>query len=82
MNSLSLTRQSKKLLSLILKKSGPFRAVDLTKDSGMNQRSVRYALKILEEKELVEKIPDLGDLRSNIYFLNVKNKQIVKSLLN
>ncbi len=35
----------------------------------MNQRSVRYALNILYDHQLVDKIPDMEDLRTSYYFL-------------
>ena len=36
----------------------------------MNQRSVRYALNILYDHQLVDKVPDMEDLRTSYYFLN------------
>ena len=44
----------------------PLKIVDLT---NLSPRSVRHALKKLENKDLVSKSPDFSDLRSSFYCL-------------
>jgi DNA-binding MarR family transcriptional regulator len=82
MKNQHLTNLSKKVLSLLLIKSGPIKTYDLVKDLGLNQKSVRYALRILEDNNLVEKYPDLDDLRSYIYVLRPDNINNAKKMLN
>ncbi len=48
------------------KKVKPLKIVDLT---NLSPRSVRHALKKLENKDLVSKSPDFSDLRSSFYCL-------------
>ena len=48
------------------KRVKPLRIVDMT---NLSPRSVRHALKKLENKDLVSKTPDLSDLRSSFYSL-------------
>ena len=48
------------------KKVKPLKIVDMT---NLSPRSVRHALKKLENKDLITKSPDLSDLRSFFYFL-------------
>lgn len=48
------------------KKIKPLNIVDKTQ---LSPRSVRHALKKLENKDLISKTPDLSDLRSFFYFL-------------
>ena len=43
---------------------------DLVSLTQLSPRSVRHALKKLTDKDLINKIPDLYDLRSYYYFLN------------
>ena len=48
------------------KKVKPLSIVEKTQ---LSPRSVRHALKKLENKDLVSKAPDLADLRSSFYFI-------------
>lgn len=48
------------------KKIKPLNIVEKTQ---LSPRSVRHALKKLENKDIVSKAPDLTDLRSSFYFL-------------
>ena len=47
----------------------PMKPEDISVLLDMNQRSVRYALNILYDHQLVDKIPDMEDLRTSYYFL-------------
>lgn len=78
----NLTNMTKKVLSRLLTKNEPMKAQHLVNDLQMNLRSVRYALKLLAELELVERQPDLRDLRSHYYFVRTDNIILVKKLLN
>ena len=48
------------------KRVKPLKIVDMT---NLSPRSVRHALKKLENKDLLSKTPDLSDLRSSFYSL-------------
>jgi DNA-binding transcriptional ArsR family regulator len=45
----------------------PMKPETISQVLDMNQRSVRYALNILYDHQLVDKIPDMEDLRTNFY---------------
>lgn len=68
MKSPKLIGVEKKIYDVIRKeeKVKPLKIVDIT---NLSPRSVRHALKKLENKDLVEKSPDLSDLRSSFYSL-------------
>ena len=48
------------------KRVKPLKIVDMT---NLSPRSVRHALKKLENRDLISKTPDLSDLRSSFYSL-------------
>jgi len=48
----------------------PMKPVDISSLLDMNQRSVRYALNILYDHDLVIKVPDMDDLRTSYYAIN------------
>ena len=68
MKSPKLIGVEKKIYDVIRteKKVKPLKIVDLTQ---LSPRSVRHALKKLENKDLISKSPDLSDLRSSFYYL-------------
>ena len=66
---MKLTRLSKIVLNRLLAKREPMKPYELVKDLDMNLRSVRYALKLLEEHEIVGRQPDLLDLRTYYYYV-------------
>ncbi len=68
MKSPKLLGVEKKIYDVIRseKKVKPLKIVDITQ---LSPRSVRHALKKLENKDIVSKEPDLTDLRSSFYFL-------------
>ena len=49
--------------------SKPMKPEEISVLLDMNQRSVRYALNILYDHQLVDKVPDMEDLRTSYYFL-------------
>ena len=48
----------------------PMKPEELSSLLDMNQRSVRYALNILIDHDLVNRYPDMQDLRTSYYKLN------------
>jgi predicted transcriptional regulator len=46
----------------------PMKPEELVSELGLNLRSIRYGLKVLIEENLIDKYPDLGDLRSFYYY--------------
>ena len=50
----------------------PMKPDELSDILKMNQRSVRYALNILYNHDLVNKMPDMEDLRTSYYRINEK----------
>ena len=61
-----LTKLTKKVLNAVNESKHPLRPSDLQSILGndMKIRSIRYALQVLEEQDLIERKPDLMDLRS------------------
>ena len=49
-----------------------FKPEEISSILGIDSRSARYALNLLHEDKLVQKIPDMEDLRSYYYFLRKK----------
>lgn len=51
----------------ILKREGPLTPKDLFERTSFAPRTVRYALRVLLDNKLVKKVPNLQDLRQNVY---------------
>ena len=75
-----MTKLSKRVLNRLITYQQPMKPHDLVTDLQLNLRSVRYALKILSEMELIERTPDLDDLRTYYYYVPAKIAQDVKKL--
>ena len=60
----------------------PIKPLQLVDELDMNLRSVRYALKILSELDLVERQPDLEDLRTYFYFVKDNEFDNAKKLVS
>lgn len=64
------SKLSLKVLSILqANTSKPMKPEEISLLLSMNQRSVRYALNILYDHNVVDKIPDMEDLRTSYYFL-------------
>ena len=61
------SKLSIKVLTALLENNKPMKPEDLSNVLNINQRSIRYALNILHERNLVIKVPDMTDLRTNFY---------------
>ena len=61
-----LTKLTKKVLKAVQESQSPLRPSELQSILGndLKIRSIRYAIQVLEEADLVERRPDLHDLRS------------------
>ena len=57
----------------LLKKNGPLTAKDILRQCNLAPRTVRYALKKLLDGELIRRLPNLSDMRQNIYQLREVN---------
>ena len=70
-----LTKLTKKVLSAVNESKHPLRPSDLQSILGndMKIRSIRYALQVLEEQDLITRQPDLMDLRS--FYISPKKNQ-------
>lgn len=66
------SKLSVKVLTALQESEKPLKPEDLSNILNINQRSVRYALNILHDKNLVIKIPDMSDLRTNYYKTKIK----------
>jgi DNA-binding MarR family transcriptional regulator len=64
-----LPKSSKKIL-LILSEAGILTQKDIIWQSGMPAKTARYALKRLDEENLLATKPNLEDMRSSFYLLN------------
>ena len=67
-----LTKLTKKVLKAVQDSNTPLRPSDLQSILGndLKIRSIRYAIQVLEDADLVERRPDLYDLRS--YYITPK----------
>lgn len=65
-NSEKLTKLTKKVLKAVQSSKEPLRPSELQSILGndLKIRSIRYAIQVLEEANLIERKPDLYDLRS------------------
>jgi DNA-binding MarR family transcriptional regulator len=59
--------ESEKLVMLLLSSDKPKKIGDLTKETSISLRSIRYSLKKLLNKDLIISFPDFNDLRSQYY---------------
>ncbi|MHA1166423.1 MAG: hypothetical protein ACTSP4_00980 [Candidatus Hodarchaeales archaeon] len=59
--------ESEKLVMLLLSSSKPKKIGELTKETSISLRSIRYSLKKLQNKNLIISFPDFNDLRSQYY---------------
>lgn len=71
-----LTKIARRVLTGLQGENKPMKPEELTNKLGMNLRSVRYGLKLLLEAELVDRYPDLIDLRSYYYAPHKNTGQI------
>jgi predicted transcriptional regulator len=62
-----LSKTTKVVLKLIMDAQVPIKSDDLVTNLNFNLRTVRYALKTLCDSHLIERIPNLTDLRSYYY---------------
>lgn len=51
----------------LIKDRGPITAKDIQNGCKLAPRTVRYALKILLDAHLIQRLPNLKDMRQNIY---------------
>jgi len=68
---------SAKLVLHTLRSSGPLTQKSLIEKTGLSPRTVKNALKILRQCELIKEIPNFKDLRVKIYAFS--NKTLEKS---
>lgn len=58
---------SAKTVYNLIKEKGPITAKDIQNGCKLAPRTVRYALKILLDAHLIQRLPNLKDMRQNIY---------------
>ncbi|MFX1520795.1 MAG: MarR family transcriptional regulator [Promethearchaeota archaeon] len=51
----------------LIKENGPITAKDIQNGCKLAPRTVRYALKILLDAQLIQRLPNLKDMRQNVY---------------
>jgi DNA-binding MarR family transcriptional regulator len=59
--------KSAQIIFLKLVENGPQKSRELSENTALSPRTVRYGLEILRAQELVKRIPDFNDLRSHYY---------------
>ena len=57
----------------VIKKEKRIKPLNIAEKTSLSPRSVRHALKKLEERDIISKMPDLSDLRSSYYFISDVN---------
>lgn len=62
-----ITKTNKKVLKMIIKFNQPIKAEDLVENNSINLRTIRYSLKNLCDSNLLQRIPNLEDMRSFHY---------------
>ncbi|MFW9993165.1 MAG: winged helix-turn-helix domain-containing protein [Candidatus Odinarchaeota archaeon] len=63
------TSEQEKLILLQLSSEKSIKVQDILEEVTLSIRTVRYSLKKLQEKGLIETFPDFNDLRSQFYRL-------------
>lgn len=53
----------------LLKSNGPLTAKDILRECNLAPRTVRYALKKLLDAKMIKRLPNLNDMRQNVYRL-------------
>ena len=74
-----LTKIAQKVLEGLGQEQKPVKPEELVTKLGMNLRSVRYGLKILLDANLIDRYPDLVDLRSFYYLVHHESASNQKS---
>jgi DNA-binding MarR family transcriptional regulator len=64
---------SAKVVYDLLKKNGPLTAKDILRQCNLAPRTVRYALKKLLDARMIKRLPNLNDMRQNVYRLREIN---------
>ena len=64
---------SAKVVYELLKKKGPLTAKDILRQCNLAPRTVRYALKKLLDARMIQRLPNLSDMRQNVYRLREIN---------
>ncbi len=62
-----MRRLSSKVLEIINKRNKPVKAFQIAQLLNIDQRSARYALKVLVDAELINKYFDLKDVRTHYF---------------
>lgn len=68
-HDITLAKIPKKVLKRLFSNKKPMKTGELVNELNLNLRSVRYALKVLEEMELIKRQPDFNDLRTHYYYI-------------
>ena len=58
---------SAKIVFNLLRKNSPLTAKTILKESQLAPRTVRYALRKLLDANMIQKVPNLDDMRQNLY---------------
>lgn len=66
---------SSKLVYTVLAKNGPLTQQGIAKESYLSPRTVRYALKELEEINVVNEEISLQDARQHVYHISSDNQE-------
>ena len=64
---------SAKVVYDLLEKNGPLTAKDILRQCSLAPRTVRYALKKLLDAKMIKRLPNLSDMRQNVYRLREAN---------
>jgi DNA-binding MarR family transcriptional regulator len=64
---------SAKVVYDLLQKNGPLTAKDILRQCNLAPRTVRYALKKLLDARMIKRLPNLSDMRQNVYQLREAN---------
>jgi len=64
---------SAKVVYDLLKQNGPLTAKDILRQCNLAPRTVRYALKKLLDAKMIKRLPNLNDMRQNVYRLREIN---------
>ncbi len=64
---------SAKVVYDLLEQNGPLTAKDILRQCNLAPRTVRYALKKLLDARMIRRLPNLSDMRQNVYQLREVN---------
>ncbi|TFG11032.1 hypothetical protein EU534_00265 [Candidatus Heimdallarchaeota archaeon] len=81
MNNKKLPKGSIQVIEILENKGGLTQIQLIDEFNDKNPRAIRYTIRTLLEMELLIRLPNFNDMRSSIFYINEKMKEIVNNLV-